>query len=223
MVWHKPAMEQELLADDLVPVVKAAELLGVRRQTLDQKLRRRGLAPVRRVVQGRVLVYLPKAWLEELRTDQGTDQGTDQAADQAADQAGQKRPQEGRNGHQGTDQAADQAADQPRLGEAERLRAEVAELRAKLDAAQAEAHALGGKLAGAEYVERATGRRCDKLEQRVEAMQAELVAQARELGKRDTLVAMLRDQVTERQQKLERLEDAAVDVGPAWWRILKGG
>lgn len=109
------------------------------------------------------------------------------------------------------------------MGEAERLRAEVAELRAKLDAVQAEAHALGGKLAGAEYVERATGRRCDKLEQRVEAMQAELVAQARELGKRDTLVAMLRDQVTERQQKLERLEDAAVDVGPAWWRILKGG
>lgn len=209
-------MEQELLADDLVPVVKAAELLGVRRQTLDQKLRRRGLAPVRRVVQGRVLVYLPKAWLEELRTDQATDQG--------ADQAGQKRPQEGRNGHQAADQGTDQGADQPRLmGEAERLRAEVAELRAKLDAVQAEAHALGGKLAGAEYVERATGRRCDKLEQRVEAMQAELVAQARELGKRDTLVAMLRDQVTERQQKLERLEDAAVDVGPAWWRILKGG
>jgi hypothetical protein len=217
-------MEPELLSDDLVPVVKAAELLGVRRQTLDQKLRRRGLAPVRRVVQGRVLVYLPKAWLEELRPDQATDQATDQGADQGADQAGQKRPQEGRNGHQGTDQAADQAADPPRLmGEAERLRAEVAELRAKLDAVQAEAHALGGKLAGAEYVERATGRRCDKLEQRVEAMQAELVAQARELGKRDTLVAMLRDQVTERQQKLERLEDAAVDVGPAWWRILKGG
>lgn len=216
MVWHKPAMEPELLSDDLVPVVKAAELLGVRRQTLDQKLRRRGLAPVRRVVQGRVLVYLPKAWLEELRTDQATDQG--------ADQAGQKRPQEGRNGHQAADQGTDQGADQPRLmGEAERLRAEVAELRAKLDAVQAEAHALGGKLAGAEYVERATGRRCDKLEQRVEAMQAELVAQARELGKRDTLVAMLRDQVTERQQKLERLEDAAVDVGPAWWRILKGG
>lgn len=220
MVWHKPAMEPELLSDDLVPVVKAAELLGVRRQTLDQKLRRRGLAPVRRVVQGRVLVYLPKAWLEELRTDQATDQG----ADQGADQAGQKRPQEGRDGHQAADQGTDQATDQPRLtGEAERLRAEVAELRAKLDAVQAEAHALGGKLAGAEYVERATGRRCDKLEQRVEAMQAELVAQARELGKRDTLVAMLRDQVTERQQKLERLEDAAVDVGPAWWRILKGG
>ena len=216
MVWHKPAMEQQEQAGELVPVLKAAELLGVRRQTLDQKLRRRGLAPVRRVVQGRVLVYLPKAWLEELRTDQGTDQGTDQA--------GQKRPQEGRDGHQAADQGTDQATDQPRLtGEAERLRAEVAELRAKLDAVQAEAHALGGRLAGAEYVERATGRRCDKLEQRVEAMQAELVAQARELGKRDTLVAMLRDQVTERQQKLERLEDAAVDVGPAWWRILKGG
>jgi chromosome segregation ATPase len=214
-------MEQQEQAGELVPVLKAAELLGVRRQTLDMKLRRRGLKPVRQVVRGRALVYLPKAWLEELRTDQATDQATDQVADQA----GQKRPQEGRDGHQAADQGTDQVADQPRLmGEAERLRAEVAELRAKLDAVQAEAHALGGKLAGAEYVERATGRRCDKLEQRVEAMQADLVAQARELGKRDTLVAMLRDQVTDRDQRLEKLEDAPVDVGP-WWlpRILKGG
>jgi hypothetical protein len=210
-------MEQQEQAGELVPVLKAAELLGVRRQTLDMKLRRRGLKPVRQVVRGRALVYLPKAWVDELMADQ--------VADQSPDQREPKRPPEALGGHQGTDQGTDQVADQPRLmGEAERLRAEVAELRAKLDAVQAEAHALGGKLAGAEYVERATGRRCDKLEQRVEAMQADLVAQARELGKRDTLVAMLRDQVTDRDQRLEKLEDAPVDVGP-WWlpRILKGG
>lgn len=194
--------------DELVPVVKAAELLGVRRQTLDQKLRRRGLSPVRRVVGGRVLVYLPKGWLAELGTDQAPDQAQLQIQRAAAAIAAQTA----------SDQAADQVPDQPQL------RAEMAELRAKLDAALAEVHALGGKLAGAEYVERATGRRCDKLEQRVEAMQAELVAQARELGKRDTLVVMLRDQVTDRDQQLEKLEEVAGNASP-WWlpRILKGG
>lgn len=211
MVWHKPAMEQQEL-DELVPVVKAAELLGVRRQTLDQKLRRRGLSPVRRVVGGRVLVYLPKGWLAEL----GTDQAPDQVADQAQLQI--QRAAAAIAARAAPDQAADQVPDQPQL------RAEMAELRAKLDAALAEVHALGGKLAGAEYVERATGRRCDKLEQRVEAMQAELVAQARELGKRDTLVVMLRDQVTDRDQQLEKLEEVAGNASP-WWlpRILKGG
>lgn len=221
MVWHKPAMEQQEQAGELVPVLKAAELLGVRRQTLDQKLRRRGLKPVRQVVRGRALVYLPKAWVDELMADQATDQ----AADQATDQREPKRPPEALGGHQGTDQATDQGTDQPHLiTEAERLRAEVAELRAKLDTAMDEARELRGQLAGAEVVERATARLCDKLEQRVEAMQADLVAQARELGKRDTLVAMLRDQVTDRDQQLEKLEDAPVDVGP-WWlpRILKGG
>jgi len=210
-------MEQQEQAGELVPVLKAAELLGVRRQTLDQKLRRRGLKPVRQVVRGRALVYLPKAWVDELMADQATDQ----AADQPPDQREPKRPQDALEGHQATDQGTDQPH---RSAEVERLRAEVAELRAKLDTAKDDARELRGQLAGAEYVERATARLCDKLEQRVEAMQADLVAQARELGKRDTLVAMLRDQVTDRDQQLEKLEDAPVDVGP-WWlpRILKGG
>lgn len=219
MVWHKPAMEQEQLDADLVPLVKAAELLGVRRQTLNDKLRRRGLVPVRRVVRGRVLLYLPQAWLDAL--GQAREPAELLGLEQLEQRREQAEPAELLE--QGGFYAAPAEQLEQRREQVELLRAEVAELRASLDAARAEVHALGGKLAGAEYVERATGRRCDKLEQRAEAIQAELVEQARELGKRDALVALLREQASERSQRLERLEEAAVDPGPAWWRILRGG
>ena len=215
-------MEQQELADDLVPVVKAAELLGVRRQTLDKKLRVRGLRPVRQVIGGRVLVFLPRAWLKLLEADQ-----PEAEADQLRPQKQLPQPREG----QPTLLEADQPeaeADQPEATAT--LRAEVKHLRAALEAALAEKHALGGKLAGAEYVEQATSRRCDRLEERLEAMQREQLAlvqahgvalaeiaatHARELGRRDTLVATLR----------EKVEAVVADAGP-WWlsrRAWKGG
>jgi hypothetical protein len=44
-------------ADDLVPLAKVADALQLRRQSLDDRLRTRGIVPVRRVVRGQVRVF----------------------------------------------------------------------------------------------------------------------------------------------------------------------
>jgi hypothetical protein len=103
--------------------------------------------------------------------------------------------------------------------EAVRLREEVERLRVALDAAQTARQELAGKLAGAEFVERATARRCDRLEQRLddayrlaleeakrhgEALADMAAGHARELGRRDLIVAGLR----------EKVEQQLADPGP---------
>ena len=51
----------------LVPMKQAAQSLGITRQALAQRIKRRGISPVRRLVRGRALVYLSEGMLEQLR------------------------------------------------------------------------------------------------------------------------------------------------------------
>jgi excisionase family DNA binding protein len=196
---------------DLVTVKEAAELLGIKRQTLDKKLRARGLQVVRRVQGGRVLVFLQRAWLPALAAPAISTSSTDQ-------QAGQHRS--------APDQPLQPPQQAAQADEAARLRDEVERLRVALDAAQAARMELAGKLAGAEFVERATARRCDRLEERLdnahrlaldeakrhgEAFADLAASHARELGRRDLIVAGLREKV-----------EQSVDRAPWWWPRVFG-
>jgi hypothetical protein len=62
-MWHKPSMELE---PDLVAVRDAARTLGISRQALDKKLAARGVEVERRLVRGRILVFLRKETVEAL-------------------------------------------------------------------------------------------------------------------------------------------------------------
>ena len=53
----------------LVALKDAAQSLGITRQALAKRIKRRGISPVRRLVRGRALVYLSEAMLEELRAE----------------------------------------------------------------------------------------------------------------------------------------------------------
>jgi chromosome segregation ATPase len=53
----------------LVALKDAAQSLGITRQALAQRIERRGISPVRRLLRGRALVYLSEAMLEELRAE----------------------------------------------------------------------------------------------------------------------------------------------------------
>jgi hypothetical protein len=207
---------------DLVTVKEAAELLGIRRQTLDKKLRSRGFEVVRRVEGGRVLVFLERAWLPALAAPAISTSSPDQQAISTDQQANQHRSA----GDQPL-QPLQQAAPAAQADEAARLKEEVERLRVALDAAQTARQELAGKLAGAEFVERATARRCDRLEQRLDdahrlALEeakrhgdalADLAAgHARELGRRDLIVAGLR----------EKVEQQIADPGPWWWSRVFG-
>ena len=204
---------------DLVTVKEAAELLGIRRQTLDKKLRSRGFEVVRRVEGGRVLVFLERAWLPALAAPLISPCSTDQQAISTDQQANQHRS--------AGDQPLQHLQQAAPADEAARLKEEVERLRLALDAAQTARQELAGKLAGAEFVERATAKRCDRLEQRLddahrlaleeakrhgEALADLAAGHARELGRRDLIVAGLR----------EKVEQQLADPGPWWWSRVFG-
>jgi hypothetical protein len=203
---------------DLVTVKEAAELLGIKRQTLDKKLRARGLQVVRRVQGGRVLVFLQRAWLPALAAPAISTSSPGQHPISTDQQAGQPRS--------APDQPLQPPQQAAQADEAARLRDEVERLRVALDAAQAARLELAGKLAGAEFVERATARRCDRLEERLdnahrlaldeakrhgEAFADLAASHARELGRRDLIVAGLREKV-----------EQSVDRAPWWWPRVFG-
>ena len=61
------SQENQGSGNALVPIKDAAQSLGITRQALAQRIKRRGISPVRRLVRGRALVYLSEGMLEQLR------------------------------------------------------------------------------------------------------------------------------------------------------------
>jgi hypothetical protein len=162
----------ELPEPELLSMNDAVRLLGVRRQTLDKKLKARGLEVVRRVERGRVCVYLQRSWLADLsKPVQPADAARAVEAAQAA---------------------------LPAMRELEALRA-------KLEAITTEKHELAGRLAGAELVERATSRRCDKLEATLDEERKRCELLQRDLGRQEAAIMLLREQRAVKRSWMARL------------------
>jgi hypothetical protein len=213
--------------DGLIPVSTAAATLGLKRQSLDDRLRARGIVPVRRVVGGRVRVFLTAdqflAAREQLELDPVVGLGRDQAlqVDQVDDQVA--------SGSVQVDQAqrqVDDQADRPVDPDANSDRRKVVEdaLRARLHELELENARLRGSLEMSDRVEQSAQRVADRLERQIAAVQGqlvevqerarrELVSLAREIGIRDQTVAELRS-------KLELLADVERDRDDGrrrWW------
>jgi predicted RNase H-like nuclease (RuvC/YqgF family) len=169
----------ELPEPELLSMNDAVRLLGVRRQTLDKKLKARGLEVVRRVERGRVCVYLQRSWLADLSKPVQPAQQPVQPADAAR-----------------AVEAAKAAL--PAMRELEALRA-------KLEAITTEKHELAGRLAGAELVERATSRRCDKLEATLDEERKRCELLQRDLGRQEAAIMLLREQRAVKRSWMARL------------------
>jgi len=152
---------------ELVSLKDAAQSLGVTRQALAQRIQRRGISPVRRLVRERALVYLSEAMLEELRA--------------SPEEAGGRQGEQAR---QGGDLAEDLA----------RLRREIEELRvanAKLEGELAAA--LKVEAATSRLADKLEARLEDERRGRAE----EALRQERELGRLEASTLLLRERVVE--------------------------
>ncbi len=144
----------------LVPVSMAAQQLGISRQSLDGRLRIRGIKPHRIVRAGRVSVLLDQAQIRAAMQEP--------TYDQPASLPAQLRPQ-----LHGAE--AGLIAAEPRAASAEAglsstdLEAERARMLAEVQALQQRVMRAEAMLAAAERIERSTAARCDKLESKLEA------------------------------------------------------
>ena len=199
--------------ETLFPVAEAASQCGISRQSLDARLRSRGIKPHRITRKGRVLVLLDQAQIRAAMQDQ--------RADQPEGMADQLRPQPDR-AEEGLIEAEPRAARaESGLIGADRgaERSQIAQERSKLleevQALQQRAMRAEAMLAAAERIERSTAARCDKLEARLDAaiernaqVRSELAAsQATAEHFRNTAQALM---LTENRQ--HRLA-----AGRRWW------
>jgi len=218
---------------DLIPVAHAAVALGLKRQTLDDRLRARGIVPVRLVVSGRVRVFLTAEQLVAARLDMESEAvlpavtpdligGRDQV-DPHQGASGPIRPASGPDqvairSHQVADQVA--RPDEPAGPDPDPDRAMLAHLH-ELELTIAR---LRGSLEMSDRVEQSAQRVADRLEKQLEALQGQLVevqerarrevvSLAREIGMRDSTIEDLRSKV-----------ELLADIGPdpdderrRWW------
>lgn len=213
--------------DGLIPVSTAAATLGLKRQSLDDRLRVRGISPVRRSVNGRVRVFLTADQLlaarEQLELDPVVGLGRDQAlqVDQVDDQVASGPVQVDQAQHQVDDQVA-----QPVDPDAESDRGKVVEdaLRARLHELALENARLRGSLEMSDRVEQSAQRVADRLEKQLAALQGQLVevqerarrevvSLAREIGMRDSTIEDLRSKV----ELLADVETDPDDERRRWW------
>ncbi len=214
--------------DGLIPVSTAAATLGLRRQSLDDRLRARGIVPVRRVVSGRVRVFLTADQLlaarEQLDLDPVVGLGRDQAlqVDQVDDQVASGPVQVDQAQHQVDDQVA-----RPVDPDAESDRGKVVEdaLRARLHELALENARLRGSLEMSDRVEQSAQRVADRLEKQLAALQGQLVevqerarrevvSLAREIGMRDSTIEDLRSKV---ELLADHVETDPDDERRRWW------
>ncbi len=174
-LWHlrrrwierRRQVSQGRAMPELVSLKDAAQSLGVTRQALAQRIQRRGISPVRRLVRGRALVYLSEAMLEELRA--------------SPEEAG------GRQGEQAR-QGGELAEDLARLRrELEVLRVANAKLEGELAAA------LKVEAATSRFADKLEARLEDERRGRAE----EALRQERELGRLEASTLLLRERVVE--------------------------
>jgi hypothetical protein len=174
--------------EQLIPVVRAAAQLGISRQSLDARLRSRGIKPHRITKKGRVLVLLDQAQIRAAMQDQIISHQCETQkklrADQPEGMADQLRPQPDR-AEEGLIEAEPRAARaESGLIGADRgaERSQIAQERSKLleevQALQQRAMRAEAMLAAAERIERSTAARCDKLEGKLEAARLESAANA---------------------------------------------
>lgn len=206
--------------DGLIPVSTAAATLGLKRQSLDDRLRARGIVPVRRVVSGRVRVFLTADQLlaarEQLELDPVVGLGRDQALQvaQVDDQVASGPVQVDQAQHQVDDQVA--RPDKP----AEPDRA----MHARLHELELENARLRGSLEMSDRVEQSAQRVADRLEKQLAALQGQLVevqerarrevvSLAREIGMRDSTIKDLRSKV----ELLADTEPDPDDERRRWW------
>jgi hypothetical protein len=154
--------------EQLIPVVRAAAQLGISRQSLDARLRSRGIKPHRITRKGRVLVLLDQAQIRAAMQDQrdqlrpqpdGAESGLIEAEPRAA------RAESGLIG-------ADRGAERSQIAQ------ERSKLLEEVQALQQRAMRAEAMLAAAERIERSTAARCDKLEGKLEAARLESAANA---------------------------------------------
>ena len=180
--------------EQLIPVVRAAAQLGISRQSLDARLRSRGIKPHRITRKGRVLVLLDQAQIRAAMQDQ--------RADQPEGMADQLRPQPGR-AEEGLIEAEPRAARaESGLIGADRgaERSQIAQERSKLleevQALQQRAMRAEAMLDAAERIERSTAARCDKLEARLAHQDGEMASLRLELGEQRGLAQSLQLMLT---------------------------
>jgi hypothetical protein len=198
-------------ADDLVPLAKVADALQLRRQSLDDRLRTRGIVPVRRVVRGQVRVFLTRDQVLAVRQDLagGELQGVQDATGRLQGASG--RVQDALQGATGRPQDAHQVPHQVDAGRIRELEIENARLRGALetsDRVEQSAQRVADRL------EKEVARLRDQLVEVQERARREVVSMAHELGKRDALVDDLRG-------KLALLDDLTAERERLrWWAGL---
>lgn len=153
--------------EQLVPVADAAQRLGITRQSLDGRLRTRGIKPHRIVRAGRVAVLLDQAQIRAAMQEP--------TYDQAASLPAQLRPQ--LHGAEAGLIAAEPEAARAEAGlsraDLEAERAQIAQERARMlaevQSLQQRVMRAEAMLTAAERIERSTAARCDKLESKLDA------------------------------------------------------
>jgi chromosome segregation ATPase len=151
----------------LVPVSVAAEQLGITRQSLDGRLRVRGIKPHRIVRAGRVTVLLDQDQIRAAMEPNSSAQLLslpEQVKDQLIKPEAALLPAEPQAArHDASLIHAEQEAARSQIAQdCARLKAEVQDLEQRAMRAEA-------MLAAAERIERATALRCDKLEAKLES------------------------------------------------------
>lgn len=180
--------------EQLVPVADAAQRLGITRQSLDGRLRTRGIKPHRIVRAGRVAVLLDQAQIRAAMQEP--------TYDQAASLPAQLRPQ-----LHGADVGLIAAEPEAASAEAglsradlEAERAQIAQERARMlaevQALQQRVMRAEAMLEAAEKIEKATGTRCDKLEARLAHQDGEMASLRLELGEQRGLAQSLQLMLT---------------------------
>jgi predicted DNA-binding protein (UPF0251 family) len=173
------------LEPDLVAVKDAATALGISRPALDKRLAARGLEVERRLVRGRVLVFLRKETVEALAEEPSV--------------VNPDQPESTANQPSSTPNQPQSTANQPaRLTTVDELEA----LRLELHALRVANARLEGELAAAVKIEASTSRFADKLEEKLEALRLrhadEVGKLQRENGRQEAAILLLREQERER-------------------------
>lgn len=151
--WQEKAMREALPAADcdLLPIAEAAGRAGISRQALLQRLRKRGITPIRQVAAGHARSFLT---VEQLAA----------AMDSADPVATSVQPKEASCNLGAT---SVQRLATVELAPDDRIT--VAQLQLALQVAEAARVKAEAMLAAAERIERSTAARCDKLESKLDA------------------------------------------------------